>query len=434
METQKSKPSKKARLILIINEFFFLVWLALIGVTFWPISDLYTESNWWQGGGGLGNAHYSSFGSILAVLGLSIHMIILRKQEKISPKVAKGMIIGASIIALVLTGLMLPFFLTPITTANKAKAEFARTYGVSWESHIQSPTSGPWLDQPVSFFQSFGNLPYEESSYTLTRDVEYLKIGNDSFKCDIYLPNRNGPFPVMIEIHGGGWAAGDKNAAMRYQKEYFAAQGYAVFCVQYGAKAENWMSRQYNMQEIMDNLATFSNWLAAHRTEYNLNLSRVFTNGYSAGGHLSALVGVARFNLTAWNPAVKVIGAIDFYGIADLRHWAVLTPWWYNYTGVYNDSQIFSDLSIIDKFSPMTYVEYPGYLSQSFSHLLVFHGDADSVVPVAQSQEFNMMCDNRGWPCTYIEIPKGEHCFEGDSNGPMTQLTLWAMERFMQLC
>jgi acetyl esterase/lipase len=420
---------------ILINLLFFLIWIVLVGVTIWPITGIYSETNWWQGGGALGNAYYTSWGGILGAIGLVIHLVILWKCENISPKLAKRVGFGAALIGVVLTGLCLPFFIVPLTTGDRAKAEFAKTYGTLWEARIRPVTDGSWLDEPVSAFQSFGHLPYNHSAYTLTLDVEFLKRGNDSFKCDIYLPTGSGPFPVMIEIHGGGWVGGDKNAAFRYQKEYFAAQGYAIFCVQYGAKAENGMSRQYNMQEIMDNLASFSDWLAqpTQRDQYHLNLSRVFTNGYSAGGHLSALVGVARFNLTSWNSAVNVIGAIDYYGIADLRHWAALSPSWFNVTGVSNLS-LTTDYSQLDKYNPMTYVEYPRYPGNSIAPLLVLHGNADSIVPVAQSQELDMMCDARGWPCTYIEIPKGEHCFEADSNGPMTQITLWAMERFMQLC
>ncbi len=271
--------------------------------------------------------------------------------------------------------------------------------------------------------------------FTTVTDVEYYNNGVDSFKVDVDLPQGDGPFPVLIVIHGGGWCAGDKSWAFAYQQEYFAAAGYCIFDVQYGAKEEVGRTRQYSMEEIMANFASFSDWIAqpVNRDHYKVNLSAVFVNGFSAGGHLSALVGVARTNVSAWNPAVRVIGAINFYGIADLRHWDRMTPSWFNLTGLF-DEEVLTNYSIVDRFSPMTYVEASPPFNPDIAPLLVFHGAVDTVVAVSQSQELDAMCDARGRKCVYIEIPRGEHCFEGDFNSGPSQITLWAMERFMMLC
>ncbi len=428
--------NRKKFAIYAINVLLLLIWVGLIGVTLWPLSALYgTRIDWWGGNSAMDATKYVVWGPLAGMLGLGVHLHLLQKRRKTPIRLKRRILIGAGLIAGVLTGLCLPYFIIPDQVGIAARAEFAATWGADWESRIQQPARGPWMATPYSLFAQYGDLPYTEDMFTIESNITFYDNGVDAFKTDVHVPQGDGPFPVMIVIHGGGWCAGDKSWAFPYQQEYFAAAGYCIFDVQYGAKQEAGMSRQYSMEEIMANLAKFSDWIAqpANRDHYKVNLSAVFTNGFSAGGHLSTLVGVARTNVSAWNPAVRVIGAINFYGIADLRHWDRLTPEWFNETGLFNAS-VLTNYSIVDRFSPMTYVEASPQGNPDIVPLIVFHGTADSVVAVSQSQELNAMCDARGRKCVFIEIPRGEHCFEGDSNSGPSQITLWAMERFMQLC
>lgn len=41
-------------------------------------------------------------------------------------------------------------------------------------------------------------------------DIEYGKAGDVSLRLDASVPEGNGPFPVAILVHGGGWSRGDK--------------------------------------------------------------------------------------------------------------------------------------------------------------------------------------------------------------------------------
>ncbi len=419
-----------------INIFSFLIWIGLIGAVLWPLTSLYEPlAAWWGGNSGIRATEWVVWGPLLGVVGMIVHVRVLSGRKRISLRLGRRALMGAALVAGTLTAFCLPYFVIPHQVGVAARSEFAATWGADWESRIQVPAQGPWLATSYCLFAQYGNLPYTDDMFTTETNVEFYNNGVDSFKVDVHLPHGLGPYPALIDIHGGGWCAGDKGLAFEYQQEYFAAAGYCVFDVQYGAKEEAGRTRQYSMEEIMANLAKFSDWIAqpAISDHYKLNISAVFTNGFSAGGHLSMLLGVARTNVSVWNPAVHVIGAINFYGIADLRHWDMLTPWWFNWTGLFNET-VFTNYSIIDRFSPMTYVEAVLPANPDIVPLLVFHGDADSVVAVTQSQELDAMCDARGRKCIYIEIPRGEHCFEGDSNSGPTQVTLWAMERFMMLC
>ena len=67
-------------------------------------------------------------------------------------------------------------------------------------------------------------------NYVLYRDIEYLGEGLREEKADLYLPvsfasDANQTYPVVMEIHGGGWAGGEKDwyLATSLAKELYLA-------------------------------------------------------------------------------------------------------------------------------------------------------------------------------------------------------------------
>lgn len=414
----------------------FLIWVGLIGITLWPLNALYGSAVWWSESISTFSTEFAVWGPLAGMIGMVLHVRKLLKREKLSLLLSHRILISSALIAGTLTSLCLPFFVIPQKIGLDAPNTFATAWGADWESRIKAPAQGPWLTVPYSLIVQYGSLPYTSSMFTFESDIEFWNNGVDSFKFDVHLPQLgNGPFPIIIDIHGGGWVGGDKDEQIGHLQEYFASAGYCVFSVQYGAKGEAGRSRQYSMEEILANLAAFSDYIAqpANRDHYKVNLSAVFVEGLSAGGHLSALLGVARTNVSAWNPGVHVIGAIDLYGITDIRHWDKASPLWLNETGLFNES-VLIDYSIVDRFSPMTYVETLLPSNPTIVPLLVFHGAVDSEVGVSHSRDLNAICLARGLNCVYIEIPHGEHVYDEDTTSGPSQITVWAMERFMMLC
>ena len=432
----------KTFFIYFFNILAFVLYIALVGVNIWPIIGLYwTRPDWWGGNTSIKATEYAAGGALVGMVAMSIHLDILRKKMKITHRTTRICQCVGICGGIVLLSACLPYFIIPAQVGENARAEFARTWSVDWETRVHRPANGPWLDSPYSFVQEYLPLSYSKDAFTFQQNIEFFNNGNDSFKCDAWIPVVPGPNPVQIFIHGGGWGGFDKNFIIGYQLEYFAAAGYTVFSVDYGSKGGTGVqgevnrTRQYSIPEICANLGKFSDWLAqpAQVTAYNMNISRCFITGLSAGGHLSALMGMARTKVGAWNPAVHVRGAIDFYGIMNIRQWAMVSQ-----TSLYNgklfNSSILTDYSIVDRYSPITYAETPSLAGGDIVPLLIFHGDADTVVSVTQGRDMNDMCDSRLLKCVYIEIPRGAHVFESDNNAGPSQITLWAMERFMQLC
>ena len=55
-------------------------------------------------------------------------------------------------------------------------------------------------------------------------DIEYARPGGTALLARFYRPGGTGPFPAVLEVHGGAWTSGDRfnNTAIG---EYLAAHG-----------------------------------------------------------------------------------------------------------------------------------------------------------------------------------------------------------------
>lgn len=116
------------------------------------------------------------------------------------------------------------------------------------------------------------------------REIVY---GTDPLqRLDLY-PARgiDGPAPLIVFVHGGGWRQGDKRNATGAEKvDHFTGRGFAFASVNYrlvpGARVED------QAQDVADAIG----YLAGHARELGIDASRIVLAGHSAGAHLAALV------------------------------------------------------------------------------------------------------------------------------------------------
>jgi acetyl esterase len=109
------------------------------------------------------------------------------------------------------------------------------------------------------------------------RDVEYQRIAGNSWQLRMYQPRGSGPFPTIIDVHGGAWHNGDRtsNAAVA---RALAASGVVVASVDFRQPPE----AGYPASLCDINFAT--RWLKAHAQEFN-GSTQVGAFGNSSGGH-----------------------------------------------------------------------------------------------------------------------------------------------------
>lgn len=151
---------------------------------------------------------------------------------------------------------------------------------------------------------------------TVIEDVQYdERWGRTTL--DLYLPDGGERRPAVLLVHGGAWKWGDKRA-MRPMAERLARSGWVAASVNYHLLPEGRFPR--NFQDVACALA----FLQRNADEYAIDPERIAVSGYSAGGHLSALLGVAwddpeiSADCASGVPAAPA-GAIPGAGVFDLR-------------------------------------------------------------------------------------------------------------------
>ncbi len=116
------------------------------------------------------------------------------------------------------------------------------------------------------------------------RDVEYQSLAGKPWLARIYQPKGAGPFPTIVDVHGGAWHNGDRTNNGGIDRA-LAARGILVAAVDFRQPPE----AGYPASICDVNLAV--RWLKLHAAEFN-GTDAVGAFGNSSGGHqvvLSAL-------------------------------------------------------------------------------------------------------------------------------------------------
>lgn len=119
------------------------------------------------------------------------------------------------------------------------------------------------------------------------RDVAYDSRFGDATTLDVYLPaGADEKRPAILMIHGGAWRTGTK-AHYRDAAVRMARSGWVAAAINYRLVPTGAYPRA--VQDCVCALA----YLRAHADEYGIDPERIAVTGYSAGGHLASLVGLA---------------------------------------------------------------------------------------------------------------------------------------------
>ena len=118
-----------------------------------------------------------------------------------------------------------------------------------------------------------------------TRDLEYRRAEDGPLLARLYQPKGSGPFPALIEVHGGAWAAGDRlnNAPL---DEALAKSGIVVLAIDFR------MPPRHRYPASIADINYATRWLKAHAGEFGSRADLVAGLGTSSGAHqllLSAL-------------------------------------------------------------------------------------------------------------------------------------------------
>lgn len=215
-----------------------------------------------------------------------------------------------------------------------------------------------------------GNIPYN----------------NDTLKkhlLDIYLPeNTREKIPFVVFIHGGGWLVNDKYADIGYMGNTVSAlinNGIAVASIDYR------FASQAQFPALIQDCNQALKFLCKNADKYSLDKNRIAIMGFSAGGHLASLQGLANNNKIASffidNAVQKfnIKAVVDYYGPSELTSLGSSEDPKAPEAILLGASPI-SRPDLAQIASPVTYVD------KNDPPFLIFHGEKDNIVTNRQSK------------------------------------------------
>jgi len=149
-----------------------------------------------------------------------------------------------------------------------------------------------------------------------TETVEYIRHGATPYMMKLYKPSGDGPFPMVIDLHGGAWCNGDL-ADCDGRDQVLAASGLVVAAANFRHASEGYPT---SLADI--NFAI--RWMKGNAAKLNGNPSAVGLSGTSSGGHLAMLVAM-RPNDPRYT-AIAGPAGVDPSVKAVVMQWPVINP------------------------------------------------------------------------------------------------------------
>ena len=227
---------------------------------------------------------------------------------------------------------------------------------------------------------------------------------------DIYQPTapREGGYPVLLQVHGGGWMIGEKEQQAKPLMYHMAQRGWICVAINYRLSPK--AAFPAHIIDVKKSIA----WIRENIAEYGGDPNFIAITGGSAGGHLSALAALTP-NRSDWQPGFEdadttVQAAVPFYGVYDFLDRHAIRP------AMSMDEVLGKHVmqcgkeeqrDLWDQASPIAQVQ------DAAPPFFVVHGSHDSLVWVEEARAFVAALQAASsQPVAYAELPGAQHAFE----------------------
>jgi acetyl esterase/lipase len=239
--------------------------------------------------------------------------------------------------------------------------------------------------------------------------IQFAREKGCDLKLDV-LRHRSTPqnAPVLLQIHGGGWSVGYKENQAQPLMARMASKGWVCVNVDYR------LSPAATLPEHLIDCKRSIAWIRENIERYGGDPNFIIATGGSAGGHLSAMVGLTA-NAAEYQPGFETVdtsvqACIPFYGIYDLAdrhgfHTATDMPTFleqYVMKGSYDElPELYHASSPLDR------------IHEDAPPFFIIHGALDMLAAVDDARVFcEALRTKSKQPVMYAEFPEGQHAFD----------------------
>jgi acetyl esterase/lipase len=238
----------------------------------------------------------------------------------------------------------------------------------------------------------------ENEKCQLVSGIVFGKRGDTELKLDLAMPKEGeGPFPVIICLHGGGWVGGERQQ-MKGTIEVMARRGYVAISPDYR------LAPQHRFPAQIEDCKAAVRWVRANAEKYRINPQKIGVFGFSAGAHLACLLGVTgkddglegKGGNADQSSAVQAV--VSFFGPTDFTQ-----PVWSDKVSQRHLKPFLGGTAdekadVYRRASPLTYA------GKNAPPFLFVHGTADDIVPMQQSEAMVKKLRQAGVSARLIEV------------------------------
>ncbi|MEP4145849.1 MAG: alpha/beta hydrolase [Halioglobus sp.] len=316
------------------------------------------------------------------------------------------------------------------STQAKDSVEGALLDGLGFSYHREIPADrASRLRQKVSFDDWKNPGAMRLPGVEVLRNIPYGPAGQRQ-QLDIYRPQviPEGGCPVLFQIHGGAWMIGDKKQQALPLMYHMASKGW--ICVAANYRLSPSVGFPTHLLDCKKALC----WVKENGEEYGMDTDFVAVTGGSAGGHLSALIGLTanQAELQPENPETdtSVQAVVPFYGIYDFLVRYNQHPnrevYQQYLKGKVMHETVEENPELWELASPVAQVR------KDAPPFMILHGTNDSLAAVRDGKVFaEKLQDTSEQPVVYVEMPGAEHAWE-TMHSLRTEHTVDGVHRFLE--
>ena len=150
-------------------------------------------------------------------------------------------------------------------------------------------------------------------------DIEYLRHGDKPLLARLYKPRGTGPFPIIVDLHGGAWCKKDRTSDAGTD-EPLAKSGVIVVALDFR------MPPDAGYPASLADVNYAIRWCKAHAAEWNGRADRVGVLGVSSGGHQAMLAAMRPVDMRYAALPLAGKSAVDAKVHCAVMCWPVIDP------------------------------------------------------------------------------------------------------------